>query len=524
MWILLFLASFFGTYAVRFSVQNGEYIQLCCGEPCTWKTFRLNRTSSEIWLHNLAYITASRTYYQSQSGLDDSELFYFNDVNDVIRVRLKMRYFPIPPVLVGKTSMSIDGTLGLGHHSELWTIWNNYTLTNKRLELGSYDPYGQRDYRQRPPVLALNQNHQVQLGDGALAYMDFNIATTDSYVPYGTNLTTVFQSMKITSQNCKDMYHQIGMKDVSKCDDEITIYPDQFQRMTLSNGIEYEAIDYTEGDKVVIGTRFVDDFFWFRSMDANCVILTEDAFFLDYIGATVGSSIMITILVAIWAVIAEAKQDRAIFYEQALMLAGEALCYIIDFMIFIVTFGMLDWTRYLTQFSQCNEDFAVVFIGFTFLVSLGLYFAQLFQWESSINFVQDFKRTSLFRATFFGTSQGLFVWLCIVEQHETTFDRLFVSLIITAVCVYQLYAAGRLFIERQYIPCGAICALIFFTNLFHVMYNLIPVFKYGNTRHSFGIMCFMWIYFLELVPAFFILSATTMKRALEALEKQIHDV
>lgn len=516
-WLVAFIL-LLGAAAVRLSVQHGEYVELCCGEPCKWLTFRLNRTSSEIWLHNAAYMAASRTYYQSQGGLRDSDVFYFNDVVDVYRLRLQMRYFPVPSVLVGRETLSIDGTLGLGPRSQLWTIWNNYTLTKRRLDIGHYDNYGQRDYRQRPPILDLHEHQQVTLGDGSSVSVSFDIATTETFVPYGMNLSQGFSTIKVHSDGCEQMYARIGLIETTGCLNNLSLTPDQFQTVTLNNGVEYEAIDYVEGEHMIIGTRFIDDFFWFRSMDAHSVIIAEDAFFLDYVGVTVGVALGVSLLFAFWLTIAESKQDRTAFYEFLFMYCAEALSYFADAMLLLVTLGMLDWSRYITQYAQISALYAELFIPFVCLLSASAFIISLYRWHDYASHLREFKHNGFFRIVLFATSQTLVLWLCLIEQHETTFDRLFVALLITLLGILQLTASAIFFIQRQ-LSYSLICAGLFLTTtIFHVSYNLIPSFRYGNMRHNFAVACFLWVYFFELVPAFIISMILKMRQGLAKAE------
>jgi len=522
LWLLLLLCwcSSVST-AVRLGVQHGEYVELCCGEPCKWLTFRLNRTSSETWLHNGAYIAASRTYYQSLSGQYDSEVFYFNDVDDVYRIRLRMRYFPVPGVVVGRETLSIDGTLGLGPRSQLWTIWNNYTLTKRLLDLGHYNPYGQRHYAVRPPILDLHTTQHLKLGDNSVVEVNFDISTTETFIPYGTNLSAAFKSITIDSRDCRERYRQIGVLDDVECQDSITVTPDQFQTVTLGNGIEYEAIDYADGNQMIIGTRFIDDFFWFRSLDGHSVIIAEDAFFLDYVGVSVGCSIGLTALFVVWLSIADSKNDRTNFYEFMLMSCAEALSYLLDFLLMLVAFGMLDWTRYITQYAQTSAVYAVFFLLFSFLSSIAAFLWSLWTWRGYAHYLDVFRQRGLFRITLFATSQALVIWLCLIEQHETTFDRGFEILLITGISIMQLTAAALYYFRGHYHYSAGLALLYLGTTVFLIVYNLVPAFRYGNMRHSFAVASLLWIYFLELVPATNIAMIIMLHRALRHVEKRM---
>jgi len=519
-WCALLLCSL-AVAALRLSVQHGEYVELCCGEPCNWLTFRLNRTSSEIWLHNAAHKAASRTYYQSLTGLRDSELFYFNDVADTYRIRLQMRYFPIPSVLVGRETLNIDGTLGLGPRSALWTIWNNYTLTNKRLDIGRYDYWGQRNYQQRPPILDLYSSQQMTLGDGSVVQVNFDISTTETFVPYGLNVTKGFESIQLRSANCQSMYEHIGMQAVGNCVDNLTLKPDQFQTVTLSNGVEYEAIDYVEGNYMIIGTRFIDDFFWFRSLDAHSVIIAEDAFFLDYVGITVGASIGLTLLFAFWLTIAESKQDRTEFYEFLFMTCAEALSYLADVLVMLATLHMLDWTRYITQYAQHPAYYATIFIIFTVFLSLFVFVQTHYRWRNYPAHLKDFKDNGLFRIVLFTTAQSFILWLCLIEQHETTFDRMFVALLITGLGIFQATCMILFTVQRQ-TAYALVCGGLFIgSTAFHIVYNLVPTFRYANMRHSFVVGSFLWVYFFELVPAIVLTMTLKMRQGLLFAESKL---
>jgi hypothetical protein len=306
---------------------------------------------------------------------------------------------------------------------------------------------------------------------------------------------------------------------VGKCANTIVLKPDAFQEITLQNGIDYEAIDYVEGTQMLMGTRFIGDFFWFRSLDGNSVIITEDAFFLDYVGVTIGASLAIATLYVFWIAIVDSKEDRKKFYELLFFLTAEALCYFIDFMVMMIAFAMLDWGRYITQYSQQSGIFAVLLIVAVLIASFTMYIIDIVYWNRDGEYQHIFKRNGLLRTLLFTSTQGFFLWLCLVEQHETTFDRLFVALIITIISLFQLVCVGIFLAERSYYSMGAAAAMFILTTAFHIIYDLMPIFRYANLRHQIAVACFLWIFFFEVVPAFFISLNVKMHQALFRAEQ-----
>jgi len=513
--VLLFWTNVLATVVppVSFFVKNKEYIEICAGEPCQPLTFRLNRTSNEVWLHRASYIYTSKTYYQSQSGRKDSEVFYFTAEGGNIKVSLKVVYTPQNIGLLSKDAPVIDGTFGLGPKSELWSVWGNYTLSTQRLDIGRYNRYGQRDFRQNPPVLFLNGTQNITLGDGSRVKLEFDLTTPQTLIPYGMDLEKVFDTVVIHSSQCSEYYKSMKFENVEHCINDVTINPDQFQTITLLNGVDYEAMDYTSENSVILGSRFVEDLFWFRDIHGGVLIITEDAFFMNHTSLAITASIVLSVLLVFWCSIAESKQDRTDGFEFTFMMAIEFFCYIGGWIVLIVDFSMLDWSRYITVYSNTSSWFAVTYLLTVIISSFVIFIYSFAHYKNHFQYIKDFKTNGMFRAAFFISSQLIIIWLCLVHKHEIVLDRFLLTLLVDLALIFQLTALSLCFIQAQWLYILPLLLLTGSTFAFNIIYNLLPFFRFESIRVPLDVLCIVWCLSVDLVPAFFITTILKMNQA-----------
>lgn len=505
---MLFLFFILGTQAlllprVHFHVTNYEYIQLCAGEPCTWLTFKLDRSSNDIWLHNQNYIALSQTFHHAPSGAKESEFFYF----DTFRLRLHLSLHPSSPSQLFTPPVAHDGTFGLGPLAEIWAFWDNYTLSTTRLDLGGYANYAQRHPHEHPPILDLNEGHSVILGDGTAATLRFGLDKVESFVPYDADINVALQSVKIKASNCLAYYDYLGIEGGPTCNNEQTIHSDAFQSLTLTNGIHYQAVSYSEDNSLVVGTHFIDELVVFHGIGCHCAIIAEDAFALNYIALMATLSLLLFGLLALWIVIAESPVDRENEWEFRLMYSVELFSYLIDILLYYTAFHMLDWGRYVTQYAECSALFVQIYLPILFVLSFGCLLYTSFPWKNYKDYLQRFRKNLMLHLPLFVLLQTSFVWLAIVEEHEINFSRILLAIILTIALLLGSTALLHLFVKKKWTELAILLVAVGLGFAFLIVYSLIPMFAYAHIRHPMGVSVLMWIFFFIAMPALLIFSS-----------------
>lgn len=506
-----------GDAKVHLQIYNKEYVKICCGEPCQWLTFRLNRTLSAIFLHNGNFIAQSRTYYHSLGGMLDREYFQLGSK------RYDWHVYAVPPpsTIQTKDSLSIDGTLGLGDNSPLWEEWDNYTLSSQRLALGEYDYHSQFSHSQRPPVIDLNKPTYVTLGDNTKLPIDLSVHSVDTYLPYPLKISTALGEVTLENEDCHSDYSQMFHDSAAsiQCVNKNILKPNQMQSIELMNGEEYTAVKYTSQHVFIPGARFFAEFFWFKSVVTNQLIITQDAFCMDYNSVTAYSAIFITLCLGFWCHIAQSKTERKDNFEFFFTQMAEATCYILDWIVLWVMFVMLNWSRYLTHYTSTDSLFGEIFV----MTMCGLSFANwlyiIYTVPDYASYSKRFKKTGLFHSVLLVTSQLLVVWLCFVKQHETSFDRMAALIVFNFALVFQLIACLWFFLDQNYTYLFFTVLVTIASNVFNILYTIKPIFVYSDFREEFASFCVIWIYFLEILPAMVIFASAYTLRYSSAVKR-----
>jgi len=491
--------------SVNLQIYNKQYVKICCGEPCQWLTFLVNRTLSAIFIHNGNFIAQSRTYYRSPGGVMDSEYFQLSST----RYNFHVYAMPQQSNFQSKDTLQIDGTLGLGNNSPLWEHWANYTLSSQRLVLGAYDYYSQFSHSQRPPIINLDETTYITLGDSTKLPIDMSIYSVETYLPYPLNISTALNTVKLETEDCVTQYSTMFVQNLNnfKCEKENSLKPNRLQSIELMNGEEYTAVKYTSQHVFIPGARFFTEFFWFKNIVTNQLIITQDAFCMDYNSVTAYAAIFITLSLGFWCHIAQSKTERKDNFEFFFSQMAEATCYLLDWIVLWVMFGMLNWGRYLAHYTSTNSDFGQVFVILMCILSAINWLYSLYTVPDYTAYNKRFKKIGLFHAVLLVTSQLLIVWLCFIKQHETSFDRMTAAIVLNVALVLQIIASLWFFMSEDYIYCTATVAITIATNVFNILYTIKPIFQYSDFREEFASFCVVWIYFVEILPAMVIFTS-----------------
>ena len=491
---------------VTLSIVKKEYVNLCIGEPCRWLKFKLDRSSDFILIHPTARSSESPTYWSSANSNRGSDFFYFDSL------RIRMPVYEAPVTLMGFADEWIpDGTLGLGPKSPIWLYWQNYTISSTRLYLGQYQFWAQEDPDQRPPVFFLDESTTIVLGDGTEAEMVFDFGNENSLVPIQCDQLTVFEQLELRGNNCRERYRSLGIE-AENCLDTLTIYPSQFQEILLESKVEYMAIDYSDDGKVHLGARL----FWEISTHFNfkqqCVILAADVYSLDYVGYGMLASLCVMLALFLWPILATSREALESEFQFLLILLLEFFCYIVDVVSLCLSFTALNWCRYITQFAERSDTYAMVYIIGTLVTAALFSTIELIRYRvpyfslsecpvDHTETVKKFRSTFPTRVTIFASSQVAALWLFMVEEHEPTLDQAILIYLISMLIFLQTCLIFSCYIYERYAQMLFITAISLATVTFGLLYSLFPFLRYSNVHHNKWLMGAAWLVILVWTPA-----------------------
>lgn len=491
---------------VALSIVKTQYVHLCVGEPCRWLKFKIDRSSHEILIHPGARSSESATFWESANTDRASDYFYFGK----LRLRLPVR--EAPATLMGFADEWIpDGTLGLGYRSPLWLHWQNFTIGSRRLYLGSYHYWAQEDPNQRPPIFFFDESASIVMGDGTEAEMVFDFNSPNSLVPWNCDQLTAFQRIEMKSSQCTSRYKILGME-VDDCLDDIVIYPSQFQKIMLASKVEYMAIDYSDDGRVHLGGRLFWEIATHFNLKHRCLIVSPDIYSLDYVGFGMLCSICLMLALFLWPILATSKNALEDEFQFLLVLLLEFFCYSIDVIALAVSFTALNWCRYITQFAERSDTYAMIFIigaaalGFLFALSETRryripYFSSCEDTTQHCDTVEKFRATFAIRVIFLATSQIAVLWLLMVEEHEPTLDQSILIYLLSLLIFLQTVVGFSCYLYDKYLQCAIIAALSAATIVFTVLYSLFPLMRYSDIKYNYYIAAAGWLLLLVWTPA-----------------------
>lgn len=491
---------------VTFSILKWEYLKICVGEPCKWLRFKIDRSSTEILLHPGAQSFISSSYWSSLNSDAGSEFFYFDNV----RLRLPVRQ--AAPVLLGYADEWIpDGTLGLAYGSPLWLYWDSFTIGSKRLYLGQYQYYAQEDPFFRPPVFFFDESTTITMGDGFVAPLVFDFHSPDSLVPWECDLMTAFQRIEIRSSGCRSRYGLMGI-DITSCDDVVTIYPSQYQKILLASKVEYMAIDYSDDGKVHLGSRFFWEVATHFDWRHGCFIISPDIYSLDYAGFGMTASLCIIFALFLWPILVTSHEALNSEFQFLLIILLEFFCYTIDIIALLVSFTMLNWRRFITQFAERSDWLAIIYIvGFVFIglaftiYQTGLSHVPYFHYCEDKNghlaAARNYRKMFPIRFMLFCTAQIAVLWLLMVEEHEPTLDQAILMYFLSLLLFLQTVIIANCYITDRYLQMSFGIITSIMTVIFTVFYSLFPFMRYSDIHHNFYLVAAAWLILLVWSPA-----------------------
>jgi hypothetical protein len=491
---------------IALSVVKSEYVHLCVGEPCRWLKFKLDRSSHEILIHPGARSAESATFWESANTDRASDYFYFGR----LRIRLPVR--EAPAVLMGFANEWLpDGTLGLGYRSPLWLYWQNFTIGSRRLYLGSYHYWAQEDPDQRPPIFFFDESAHIVMGDGVEAEMVFDFNSPNSLVPWNCDQLTAFQRIEMKGSQCQARYRVLGI-DTDDCLDNIVIYPSQFQKIMLASKVEYMAIDYSDDGRVHLGGRLFWEIATHFNLKQRCLIVSPDVYSLDYIGFGMLCSLCLMLALFLWPILATSRNALEDEFQFLLVLLLELFCYFIDAVALAVSFTALNWCRYITQFAERSDTYAMIYIIGVAVLGLGFalveikryrvpYFSACEDAAEHIATATKFRKTFPVRTVLFVSAQIAVLWLLMVEEHEPTLDQSILIYLLSLVIFLQTVIGFSCYLYNKYLQCAVITALSVLTIVFTVLYSLFPLLRYSDIKFNFYAVAAGWLILLVWTPA-----------------------
>lgn len=492
---------------VTISIVKKEYVNLCIGEPCRWLKFKLDRSSDVILIHPGARSSESPTYWSSANSNRGSDYFYFDNL------RLRLTVYEAPVTLMGFADEFVpDGTLGLGEGSPLWLYWRNYTISSRRLYLGQYQHWAQQDPDERPPIFFFDESVSIVMGDGTEAEAVFDFRSENSLVPLQCDQLTAFERIELRGSDCRNRYARLGLA-ADNCRDDLIIYPSQFQEIMLQSKVEYMAIDYSEDGKVHLGARLFWEIATHFNFAQRCIILAADVYSLDYIGFGMIVSLCIMLALFLWPILATSRPALESEFQFLLILLLEFFCYTVDIAGLLVSFTTLDWCRYITQFAERSDGYAMFYIIGILVLALLFSIVEACRYripyfDSHENPTAHKETVAKFRATFsirvvlFASSQVSALWLFMVEEHEPTLDQAILLYLLSLVIFLQTLIIFSCYIYDKYLELVIVVAISLATIVFMMLYSLFPFLRYSNIHQNYYVVALGWLVFLVWSPAF----------------------
>jgi hypothetical protein len=491
---------------ITLSIVKKEYVNLCVGEPCRWLKFKLDRSSDIIRIHPNARSSESPTYWSSANSNSASDFFYF----DTLRIRLPL--VEAPATLMGFADEWVpDGTLGLGPKSPIWVYWQNYTISSTRLYLGQYQYWAQEDPRQRPPIFYFDESTTVVLGDGTEAQMVFDFSTENSLVPIQCDQLTAFQQLELRSGNCQSRYRALGIE-AENCIDTMTIYPSQFQEILLESKVEYMAIDYSDDGKVHLGARLFWEIATHFNFKQQCVILASDVYSLNYTGFGMVASLCVMLALFLWPILTTSREALESEFQFLLILLLEYFCYAVNIVSICLSFTSLNWCRYITQFAELSDAYAMIFIIGTLAASVMFsvietmhyrvpYFSMIDCPTAHKETVKRFRATYTVRVAVFASSQVAALWLFLVEEHEPMLDQGVLMYLLSMLIFLQTCLIFSCYVHDRWVQGSIVAVLSLATIVFTLFYALFPFLRYSHIHYNRWIVGAAWLILLVWAPA-----------------------
>lgn len=491
---------------VSLSIVKKEYVNLCVGEPCRWLKFKLDRSSDYILLHPNARSSESPTFWASPNSNRCSDYFYFDEL------RLRLPAIEAPVELMGFADEWIpDGTLGLGPKSPLWLYWQNFTISSTRLYLGKYQYWAQEDPDMRPPIFYFDEGTIIVMGDGTEAEMVFDFSSPISLVPIQCDQLTAFERVELRGSNCRQRYRQLGME-AENCLDTLTLYPSQFQGIMLQSKVEYMAIDYSDDGKVHLGSRLFWEIATHFNFKHNCIILAADVYSMNYVGYGMLASVCIILALFLWPILTTAREALESEFQFMLILLLELFCYIVDIVSLALSFTTLNWCRYITQFAERSDTYAMFYIIGTLVGSIIFSMIELSRYripylslcenpEGHKETVQRFRSSYPIRVTLFVSSQVAALWLFMVEEHEPTLDQAILVYLLSLLIFIQTCIIFSCYLYERYAQAIFVGAISVATIIFTLLYSLMPFFRCSNVHYNHWLASGAWLVLLVWAPA-----------------------
>jgi len=515
--LIIALALLFGAVAgiaspLRLPLSTGNFVRLLVGHPGIYLNLQVNTSATDIELYAPLYLR-SQSELLRRDGTGE-EVFFFNGDT---RLWLPYRLNPFPD----KDSMRFyppgDGVFGLGRHSRLFNFWHNYTLNSQYLYLGYYDPYSQLSADERAPVLLANEPAACQLDDGGACRVVLDPGRVDTFLPAALYHRTP-HSLTLRSSNCQHQYREIGME-ASSCEDTETLQLTE-SSVRLVNGLEYNATRRHDGSEIRLGLHFLEEHSVFHDHVRGRQFFTPSAFALrpsNYVALCI---VVLAFILMAWATIVTVDRYGSEWtFNLTFML--EFYGYLVCTVAWASTLFGLRWARLVANFLRMPAAPLLVFISLALLACLlgSLWLLTHFDLQITLQpragrmarNKAEASRLKHLRLLFFPSAVLMTLWLCVLQNHNSLPDIVYLLVFVTALCINATLLACAAYVyalAHRWVNYTALVPLYVF-----MWFTLVPTFNVVDLHYSTLLEAAGYTLFAVLMPSVGVFMKYAVQRA-----------
>lgn len=430
--------------AVQLNVYDGKYVYIMTGHHHGRALkYKLDFATSEIIIHtSLVPVGQTFAIVDPEHG-EGTESFYFYDTE----LRLPFRQAPPNDDLFYN---NYQGTLGLGRGAPLWRYWRNFTLTQNRLKLGTFDRYAREDPTWLGPQIGLDVSGKTRCTVDGKEY-DFEIDTSrlETTVPDHVyrraagrgsgSAREIVVALKPKYRNCTAQYIRWGLSArdpaVRGCANEQALTLLTTDATPLDGMMTFGTL---EGE--VAGTRFrfgksaMDKIVLFVDYMTNDIVLAPFALSISHIEFLWLICLIVALLLIFWLLGMDGGNAGHGGVNLVLVLSNFFL-YAICIVLYINNVVGFEASQFLSSLISDNAVVFIVFIGiFTGAFTVASVYLMFFYRGEKRSWLNAGAAQRLLMLTVVLYN----IWLSMVISHQSTIDLLYMLFVLTILCIVSI--------------------------------------------------------------------------------------
>jgi hypothetical protein len=465
---LLFIIAAALLEPVRIDIRERVHVKLLVGNPGRLLAFRLNFTLSEILLHGSPSAALGSSSTLELSPQQESELFYIGRY----ALRLPVRFAPDPthPIAQLEFPTGFAGTLGLGVWSPLWKYWRSLTYSSTSLLLGDHDQFAKLD--------PYGPELQLQHGCTADQQICLDLSSLDTRLPELHALPS--------------LPARIG---------ELLPLGEQEVWLPLA-AHSYSALACSPDDRIWLGERLIRDSVLFCDWDSGLALLSPSVFSFQETDFDAACALLQLFTVGLWFALALQRPSSSVWLVQ-LMLFIELYVYFASSVITVINIAGMRWERFLSSFLQQNAWPPLLFLLLAQLSTSVVGAMSVLLLRSAQPSAKALLRTEKLRAFCFLTTANYTLWQCLLQDHRTDTDLVY----LLTVATFLTFVSGLLALQHLGERWVWFVAAVTLLNYWFLLWcNLVPAFYALEVQENLTLALLFYVCALVLFPTWFVFA------------------